>query len=332
MKALKALVPVLCFAAFTKSVLADDVVPTRDLNVDRVFPSDPELEFNNELSDAYRQTLGELERMREQGAETSQATREQTAETQDKQPPKIDGRTNTPVIHHPVVRGTGIAQGARFYAPATAVQDLTTLLAGSFVKARLVSGVEANTIEPYPVLLQLDHAFTGPNRTSVDLSHCFVIAKAKANLSTERVLMETERMSCVLSEDRPYEARIKGFTAGMDSTFGSTGTLISKQGQVLLAAVLASVAKNAGEALASAQQVTEATGLEHAATATNVTGNKAAFVAGRSVVDGAAMVADWYLNYAKQLLPSIAVGSGADVHVVLLESVQVPLTETTVRR
>ena len=179
-------------------------------------------------------------------------------------------------------------------------------------------------MEPYPVLLQLEYAFTGPNQSRVDLSNCFMIAKARANLSTERVIMQTETISCVTESGEHFKAEAKGYTAGTDSTFGSTGTFISKQGQVLLAAVLANIAKNAGEALATAQQTTTVSGSDRAATATNVTGSQAAFVAGRSVVDAGSMIAQWYLDYARQLIPSIAIGSGESVHVVMLESIKVP--------
>ena len=195
---------------------------------------------------------------------------------------------------------------------------------GSHVKARIVSGVEANAREPYPVLLQLDYAFTGPNRTRIDLSHCFMIAKARANMSTERVMMETESLSCVRDDGEHFKREAKGFVAGNDNTFGATGTYISKQGQVLLAAVLASIAKNAGQAIADAQKTTSVLGTDKAATAANVTGSKAAFVGGSALIDGGAMVAQWYLEQAKELLPSIGVGSGQDVFVVMLDSIKVP--------
>ncbi len=208
-------------------------------------------------------------------------------------------------------------------------QNISTVLpTGSHVKARIVSGVEANAREPYPVLLQLDYAFTGPNKTRIDLSHCFMIAKARANLSTERVMMETENLSCVGENGEHFKSDAKAFVAGSDNTFGATGTYISKQGQVLLAAVLASIAKNAGSAIAEAQKTTSIFGSDKAATAANVTGSKAAFVAGSSMIDGGAMVAQWYLEQAKELLPSIGVGSGQDVFVVMLETIKIPQIQT----
>jgi uracil DNA glycosylase len=69
-----------------------------------------------------------------------------------------------------------------------------------------------------------------------------------------------------------------------------TGTYISKQGQVLLAAVLASIAKNAGQAIADAQKTTSVLGAYKAATASNITGSKVAFVGESAIVYGGAMV------------------------------------------
>ena len=209
-------------------------------------------------------------------------------------------------------------------SPESDLGVFTVLPTGSHVKARIVSGVEANSREAYPVLLQLDYAFTGPNRTHIDLSHCFMIAKARANMSTERVMMETESLSCVRDDGEHFKRSVVGYVAGDDNTFGATGTYISKQGQVLLAAVLASIAKNAGQAIADAQKTTSVLGVDKAATASNITGSKAAFVGGSALVDGGAMVAQWYLEQAKELLPSIGVGSGQDVFVVMLDSVKIP--------
>jgi hypothetical protein len=208
-----------------------------------------------------------------------------------------------------------------------AAQGLETAVPlGSYVKARVLTGVEANSQDAYPILLQLDYAFVGPNHTRIDLSHCFVIAKAKANLSTERVMGETQEISCVRRDKEIVTRVAKGYVAGEDSTFGITGQLISHQGQVLVAAVLASLAKSVGEAVALAQTSTEIAtgGVGGVATAQNITGNKALYVAGKAVTEPAAMIADWYLNYAKQLVPSIAIGSGRDVWIVLLDTVKVP--------
>ena len=202
----------------------------------------------------------------------------------------------------------------------------TVLPTGSYVKTRVLTGVEANDKEAYPMLLQADYAFVGPNKSKIDMTGCFFIAKAKGNLSIERVLGEITELSCVRSNGEHFKRSVKGFIAGEDSTFGIAGELISKQGQVLTAAIIANLAKGAGEAIALKQQEQQiAVGnAGAAATATNVTGSTAAFVGGRAVADASTIIAQWYLNYATSLIPSIAVGSGRDVWIVMLENTQVP--------
>jgi conjugal transfer pilus assembly protein TraB len=316
-----------------------EVVPTLPKSVDRVLPEDTELTKDTGYKKLYndlKPKLDELQRQSDSARITLKgpvvAEPPQTPAPEELEPPRqLPKKTK---VYQPPRRE--VSQPSLVVMPATvaltfgvsaeaALDETTTVLpAGSFVKARVVSGVEANTLEPYPVLLQLEYAFTGPNKTKIDLSNCFMIAKARANLSTERVIMETDTMSCVRENGEHFKAAARGYTAGEDSTFGSTGTFISKQGQVLLAAVLASVAKNAGEAVALAQQTTTVVGAERGQSATNVTGDQAKFIAGRSVVDGATLIAQWYLDYAKQLVPSIGIGSGQTVHVIMLDTIRVP--------
>lgn len=84
------------------------------------------------------------------------------------------------------------------------------------------------------------------------------------------------------------------------------------------------MAKNAGQAIADAQKTTSVLSADKAATASNITGSKTAFVGGSALVDGGALVAQWYLEQAKELLKSIGVDSGQDVFVVMLDSIKIP--------
>jgi conjugal transfer pilus assembly protein TraB len=329
-----------------------EVMPTEDKTVNRVFPAEPGFQTDSQYKRMYENMRGEVETLRKQAVSAHQtlratgATPKATsvgfpvgkratvvgkrrvvpARAKATATPPAASATEFVLAVRPIASPASVAQvfAVSNEAEAEADNTLTVLPAGSFVRARVVSGVEANTLEPFPILLHLEHAFTGPNKTKVDLSNCFVIAKARANLSTERVIMETDTLSCVRENGEHFKTAARGFTAGDDSTFGSTGTFISKQGQVLLAAVLANIAKNAGEAVALAQQSTTVLGVDKAASATNVTGSKAAFVGGKSMVDAAGTVAQWYLDYAKQLIPSIGIGSGQTVHVVMLDTIRVP--------
>jgi hypothetical protein len=95
---------------------------------------------------------------------------------------------------------------------------------------------------------------------------------------------------------------------------------------VLAAAVVASLAKGAGDALAAAQVTTNvvAGNAGAPASASNITGDKAAFVLGKSFADSGSIVAEWYLKYAEQLVPAIAVGSGRSIWIILQSPIEIP--------
>lgn len=228
--------------------------------------------------------------------------------------------------------GTSLAGALVFDAP-TALQGSdgpekrTVVPAGSYMKVRILTGVEANSRDELPMLAQVDHALVGPNKTRMDLTGCMVVLQVKGELSTDRVVGSAVELSCVRDSGESVTRPIRGYLAGEDSTFGVTGQLISRQGRVIAAGSVATLAEAAGAAVAAAQETRQVVtnpistvGQEVA----NVTGNDVAYVAGSAGSEAAGLIAGWYLDYADQLLPSIAVGSGRDVWVVLLSSVELP--------
>jgi conjugal transfer pilus assembly protein TraB len=220
-----------------------------------------------------------------------------------------------------------LGQALVFSVPDVAAKATETVVpAGSYVKVRILTGVEATARDDLPMLVQADHALIGPNKRHIDLRGCFILLQVKGELSTDRVVGQAVTLSCVREDGEHVHREINGYLAGEDSTFGVTGQLISRQGRVMAAATVASLAQAAGEAVATAQEATTivANPMGAAAEATNVEGNQAAYVAGSAAASGAGLIANWYLKYADQLLPAIAVGSGRDVWVVLLQSVEVP--------
>ena len=214
-----------------------------------------------------------------------------------------------------------------FAVPNVAVAEETVVPAGSYMKVRILTGVEANARDDIPMLVQADHALVGPNKRRIDLRGCMVVLQVKGDLSTDRVVGKAMKLSCVRDDGEHVSRELNGYLAGEDSTFGVTGQLITRQGRVIAAASVASLAEAAGTAVATAQQSTQVLSSPLGGTAgqvTNVDGSTLAYVAGTSGSAAAGLIANWYLKYADQLLPAIAVGSGRDVWVVLLDSVQVP--------
>ena len=194
---------------------------------------------------------------------------------------------------------------------------------GSYLKAKLLTGVEASESRPVPVLLQADYFFVGPNKSKVDLSGCFIIAKSQGNLSIERVEMQADKISCVSKSGRMFERELNGFVAdGNDSSFGIAGLVNSKQSRVASVAFLSSIVQGIGNAIQQAQTSTQTNAL--GGTNSVITGEQAQYMAAGGVSNAASLVTNWYLRHAQNLLPTINIGSGQDVWLVLQDTVELP--------
>lgn len=309
--------------------------PVPDRRGQRIVPNDSEIEADSLRKGFYageleqeKRTNKQLQREIEQLKQIKQQN-EQIEAQRDFQNPPLPVHTPDPVT--PKKRSkrsapTGTTEsGVQVFAVSeSSDQSGEVLPAGSWVRAKLLTGVEANSQYAYEVTLQLDYAFTGPNGSKMSMQGCLMVAEAMADLSIERVIIRPRKLSCVRDSGEYVERKVAGFVAGKDSATGLQGVYSSKQGQVFLAALLASVAKGAGEAVQLSQFEETVGGSENAQVARNFKGDVGQFAVAKGATEAATMVTDWYLQRAKSLLPTIKSGSGQDVWVILTDSVMVP--------
>lgn len=194
---------------------------------------------------------------------------------------------------------------------------------GSYVKGKILTGVEAPEGKTYPVLVQLDYANILPNHHRLDLAGCFMIAKATGNLSIERVEMQVTKLSCVARDGVMFERDINGFVADdKDNSFAVLGSVNSKQDRVAAMAFLASIVEGVSKAIQQAQTTQQTNALGGGQSM--LTGSQMKYIGAGGASEAANTVANWYLNQAQNLLPTINVGSGRDVWVIMQESVSLP--------
>lgn len=209
---------------------------------------------------------------------------------------------------------------------------LTTVIpAGSYVKAKLISGAETTTADAFPVLLQLDYAYQGPNRRVVNFKNCVMNGRARANMSIERALVQVDKLSCVKENGEAIDVSVNGYVSGSDNNFGVIGTYISHQDKVLLAAVLDTLMRSVGglgKSLAEAQIKQDIAGGSAGGgpvQSTNIE-DKDQYIIGTqiySTTQAFSRITKFYLDQALALLPTIAITSGQDVWVVLIDQVRV---------
>jgi len=197
------------------------------------------------------------------------------------------------------------------------------LPAGSYVKAKIMTGVDVPEGKTYPVLMVLDFSYVAPNDFKVDLKGCFMIAKAEGDLSTERVQMQATKLSCVSRNGKMFEREVNGFVADdTDGSFAMQGKVQSKQGRVATMAFMSSVVEGVGKAVQATQtsQSTNAFG----GTQSSVTGDQEKYLIAGGAANAVSMVAQWYLKQAQNLAPTVSVNSGRDVWIVMKDKVALP--------
>ena len=214
--------------------------------------------------------------------------------------------------------------------PAAAKKPVKTtqnyLPPGMFGQAVLLSGSDAPTggqaqSNPHPVLLQLQDLAVLPNRYRYDWAQCLITGAGYGDLSSERMYVRTESLSCVSKDGKVLDVPIKGYIVGEDGKAGMRGRLISKQGQVLGNALLAGVVGGIGTGLERSSSVQSISPL--GSTTSIKPGQEFQSGIGSGVGKSLDRLATYYISLAEKMFPVIEVDAGRMVDVVITQGVLV---------
>lgn len=191
---------------------------------------------------------------------------------------------------------------------------------GAFMKAVILGGIDApagkrGKKNPHPVLMRItDNSFL-PNRYRKKTRECVVVAAGYGDLSSERALVRTERISCVMKNRKLVDVPIKGTVYGEDGKNGIRGRLVSKQGQMIANAFLAGLGSGFGNTVSKSVGTYSVNPLG----ATQTLDMKQAFQSGAAGGIGNAMqrIADFYMDLAEQTFPVVEIPAGRFVTVVV---------------
>ncbi|GAB6075344.1 TraB/VirB10 family protein [Desulfurobacterium crinifex] len=197
--------------------------------------------------------------------------------------------------------------------------------AGSFVKAILLSGLDAPTggkaqSMPYPVLLRVIDKSILPNKWQADIKDCFMIGEGIGELSSERVFIRVHTLSCVTESGKTYQKKIKAYVSGEDGKVGLKGRVVSKQGALLARTLVAGFLEGMAKAFAQQNTVVSVSPLGQTQT---IDTSKATQIAAVQGLSGATKkLADFYMKLVDQTFPVIEVNAGRKVDVVFLSEVK----------
>ncbi|TXH16881.1 MAG: conjugal transfer protein TraB [Gammaproteobacteria bacterium] len=226
----------------------------------------------------------------------------------------------TPGTGSPVPKGNTVFTDSANYLPPNSIA-----VAKVIVGVDAAAGVQSQT-DPLPVVLRI----TGPARSVYDngrllttnIAGCLVNGAARGDLSSEKVYVKLQRMTCPQPNGRYAVSDVKGFIAFGGKT-GVRGRVVSREGSLIGQAFLAGLAGGFGRGF-SANTNTTLTG-----TNVNVNGQRQKLGTGdilegglgEGIATSGDMVSKYLIERAEQYQPVIEMPTGIDVEIVFLEGV-----------
>jgi len=201
-----------------------------------------------------------------------------------------------------------------------------TIPAGTFAESVLMSGLDASTSltassDPRPVLLRITDDGNLPRRFKSDLKDCHCIGSAYGDLSSERVYMRLEKMSCTerLTEEI-VETEVAGYVTGSDGRAGIRGIVISKEGPYLTRSLMGGILSGISD-VANPENQQSLSITSQGLSQTNPLGPVKLFASGVGRGTSKAMdrLADYYIDRAEQLQPVIQIPAGQVVDIIFTQ-------------
>ena len=205
-------------------------------------------------------------------------------------------------------------------------EEVEYLPTGTISKVLLLNGFDAPTMSqaktnPLPILMKVTDLSILPNRFKYDLAECFIMGEGYGDLSSERVYIRTNNLSCVTNNGNQIDIPFKGMVTGEDGKAGLRGRVVSKQGAALARTIIANFVSSVGTAFGNqGQSITDSlsslTG--QTTTTTSDLNAKDTLKAGayNGLAGGANKLAEFYLKLADQTAPVIEIDSKRRVEVI----------------
>jgi len=200
------------------------------------------------------------------------------------------------------------------------------LPAGTYVTGRLLNGVVASTgvraqEEPHPITIKLTGSAKLPNLFEYDLKFCHVVASAKGNLSSERVLIRLETLSCVDKKQKAVETKIAGHVVGPDGIEGIKGTVISMDSKYVTNAAIGGILGGLAGAVSPQAPSNQLRLVTDRSIESNNILNNLGQGAASSASSSINSVADYYLKFAESIQPVVQIPAGVEIDIVFLQGV-----------
>ncbi|MBS0883462.1 hypothetical protein JK231_22995 [Pantoea sp. JGM49] len=198
---------------------------------------------------------------------------------------------------------------------------------GTFSDAIVIEGADANaSVRGENNLVPMQFKLKGlahlpGNNKLVHLDNCFVTAAAYGDISSERAIVQLQRLSCII-DGKHIDQAVKGHVAFYGKN-GIKGVPVMRNGKILGLAFTAGALGGLGQSASQVGQTVTGIG----ATSSISGGEVARGAIGGGVGKAADKLADYYIERAEQYHPIIPIGAANRVEVVFIEGFRAKFIE-----
>jgi len=200
----------------------------------------------------------------------------------------------------------------------------------AYARATVLVGVDMTTgvklgADPKPVLLRITgpahSVIEGGRQLDTDLTGCLVNGAAHAELSSERVYVQLQKITCERGGGEIAESPVEGYIAQLGKV-GVRGRVVSREGDIVTKALVAGTLSGVGKGVARTSDFgiggvgggsTTVIGSDRPGAGEIATG-----AIGEGISTAADTVADYLIDRAEQYQPVIEMPTGIDVEIVFL--------------
>ena len=195
----------------------------------------------------------------------------------------------------------------------------------SFAQVSLLNGLDAGVSDftrsnPQPITMRVTRDAILPGSAKYQLESCHVLGTAVGNLSSERVNIRLSRLSCIDKRNTlVIDEEIKGYVVDSDGVEGIRGKVIKRNGAALAKTTLAGFLSGISDVASNSQGTVTQSALGAVETLTNTDTLNQSALGGAS--SAAQMLAEYYMQEARNIFPIISVKPGRKATIILTDGV-----------
>lgn len=220
------------------------------------------------------------------------------------------------------VQVMGDKQGSASRAALLSQRGMQFIPANTILRGVLMNGIDAPTSgmaqkQLAPTVMRIKVEAILPNRVTQDLRECMVSLGGYGVISSERVKLRSDLITCVLADGSVVETKIEGYVIDTDGIEGIKGKVVTKQGAVIARGLLAGFASGFGAMMSPSMSSSLSLNSTSQTYLSPDLGAATQSGALRGFSEAAKDYSKFLLETAKEMYPVIEVPGGVEVTLML---------------